>query len=439
MALATPLPVTSEDTTDLQRRRVGWSAFLGTTIEYYDFTLYGLMGPIVFGKLFFPQSDPSTALIAVLAIYAVGFFGRPFGGLVFSHYGDRIGRKPMMIISMSVMGVASTAMGLLPSYASIGVWAPVLLLVLRTVQGFALGGESAGANVLSTEVAPYGRRGFFTSLVTSGIFVAWLCAVAASTAVSYLAPDDLLAWGWRLPFLASFVLVLIGLWMRIKIEESAVFVKAVNRKAPATVPFVELLRTSWKQLVIVVLAAMAESSSGFFFLVFGFSYAVAQLKIPPATLLQSLLIGNTLGLILAPVFGALSDRIGRRTVLSAAYIIAAIYTATLFFPMLESGNTLLIYLAMILPVAIVSPLSLGVIGSFYSEQFSDARLRYSGVGVGRGLGTTLGGGLMPVIATGLMALTGGSRIGPIVWFGTICIAGTVAILLAHETKDEKLH
>jgi nitrate/nitrite transporter NarK len=139
------------------------------------------------------------------------------------------------------------------------------------------------------------------------------------------------------------------------------------------------------------------------------------------------------------VFGALSDRIGRRTVLSAAYIIAAIYTATLFFPMLESGNTLLVYLAMIFPVATVSPLSLGVIGSFYSEQFSDARLRYSGVGVGRGLGTTLGGGLMPVIATGLMALTGGSRIGPIVWFGTICIAGTIAILLAHETKDEKLH
>jgi MFS transporter, MHS family, shikimate and dehydroshikimate transport protein len=438
MAVATSFPASTADTTDVQRRRVGWSAFLGTTIEYYDFTLYGLMGPIVFGKLFFPQSDPSTALIAVLAIYAVGFFGRPLGGLVFSHYGDRLGRKPMMIISMSIMGLASTLMGLLPSYASIGVWAPILLLALRVIQGFALGGESAGANVLSTEVAPYGRRGFFTSLVTSGIFVAWLLAVAASTAVSYLSADDVLAWGWRLPFLASFLLVAIGMWMRIKIEESAVFVKALNRKAPARIPFIELLQTNWKPLVIVLLAAAAESASGFFFLVFGFSYAVAQLKIPAATLLQSLLIGNTIGLILAPMFGALSDRIGRRRTLSAAYIIAAIYTATAFFPMLESGNTLLIYLAMIFPVAIVSPLSIGVIGSFYSEQFADARLRYSGVGVGRGLGTTLGGGLMPVIATGLMAMTGGSRIGPIVWFGIVCIAGTVAILLARETKDEKL-
>jgi MFS family permease len=438
MALATSLPSSPAYTTDLQRRRVGWSAFLGTTIEYYDFTLYGLMGPIVFGKLFFPQSDPNTALIAVLAIYAVGFFGRPVGGFVFSHYGDRLGRKPMMIISMTVMGLASTAMGLLPSYASIGVWAPVLLLALRIVQGFALGGESAGANVLSTEVAPDGHRGFFTSLVTSGIFVAWLFAVGASTAVSYLSPDHLVAWGWRLPFLVSFVLVAIGLWMRIRIEESAVFVKAIDRKAPARVPFIELMRTNWKPWVIVLLAAMAESASGFFFLVFGFSYAVAQLKIPPTTLLQSLLIGNTIGLILAPMFGALSDRIGRRTTLSAAYIIAAIYTATAFFPMLESGDTTLIYLAMILPVAIVSPLSIGVIGSFYSEQFSDARLRYSGVGVGRGLGTTLGGGLMPVIATGLMAITGGSRIAPIVWFGIVCIAGATAILMARETKDDIL-
>ena len=436
MAVATSVAAGASDTTQIQRRRVGWSAFLGTTIEYYDFTLYGLMGPIVFGKLFFPQSDPTTAQIAVLAIYAVGFFGRPLGGLVFSHYGDRLGRKPMMIISMSVMGLASTVMGLLPSYATIGIWAPILLLLLRTIQGFALGGESAGANVLSTEVAPYGRRGFFTSLVTSGIFVAWLLAVAASTAVSYLSGEDLLAWGWRLPFLASFLLVVIGLWMRLRIEELAVFINAVARRAPAAVPFFELLQTNWKPLVIVVLAAAAESASGFFFLVFGFSYAVTQLKIPPSILLQSLLIGNTIGLILAPVFGALSDHIGRRVTLSIAYIFAAVYTAVAFFPMLGSGNIVLIYLAMIIPVAIVSPLSIGVIASFYSEQFADARLRYSGVGVGRGLGTTLGGGLMPVIAASLMAMVG--RAGPITWFGIVCIAGTIAILLARETKDEKL-
>jgi MFS family permease len=224
--------------------------------------------------------------------------------------------------------------------------------------------------------------------------------------------------------------------MRIKIEESAVFVNAISRKAPAAVPFLELLQTNWKPLVIVLLAAAAESASGFFFLVYGFSYAVAQLKIPASILLQSLLIGNTIGLMMAPVFGALSDRIGRRLTLSAAYIFAAVYTPVAFFPMLESGNTVLIYLAMIIPVSIVSPLSIGVIASFYSEQFSDARLRYSGVGVGRGLGTTLGGGLMPVIAASLMAVVG--RAGPITWFAIVCIAGTIAILIARETKDEKL-
>ncbi|MGZ5810801.1 MAG: MFS transporter [Xanthobacteraceae bacterium] len=442
MAIATSASASLADAGDsattIQRRRVGWSAFLGTTIEYYDFTLYGLMGPIVFGKLFFPQSDPATALILVLAIYGVGFFGRPLGGLIFSHYGDRLGRKPIMIVSMMLMGLASTAMGLLPTYATIGVWAPILLLALRILQGFALGGESAGANVMSTEVAPSGRRGFFTSLITSGIFVAWILAVGASNAVSYLSQDDLLSWGWRLPFLASIALVLVGVWMRVKVEESAVFVKAISEKRAAKVPFFELLRTQPKSTLIVLLAAMAESTTGFFFLVFAFSYAVQGLKIPPTTLLQAMLIGNIIGLFLAPTFGALSDRIGRRRTLASAYIIAAIYCATIFFPMLESGNTLLISLAMIIPVSICSPLSLGVIGSFYSEQFSDARLRYSGVGFGRGLGTTLGGGLMPVIATWLMSITNGSRIGPIAWFVTICVAGVIAIFSARETKDETL-
>jgi MFS family permease len=439
MTAATSVEVDApEITTAQQRRRVGWSAFLGTTIEYYDFTLYGLFGPIVFAELFFPKSDPSTALIAVLAIYAVGFFGRPFGGLVFSHYGDKIGRKPTMIVSMTLMGLASVAMGLLPGYASIGIWAPILLLVLRVLQGFALGGESAGANVFSTEVSPEGKRGFFTSLVTSGIFVAWILAVSATTAVQFLARDELLSWGWRLPFLASILLVALGIWMRLNIEESAVFLKAVKKKQIARVPIVELLRVARKPAFIVLFAAMAESTSGFFFLVFAYSYAIQALKIPPATLLQALLIANIIGLFLTPMFGALSDRIGRRWVLASGYIFAGVYVLTVFFPMLSSGNTTLVYLAMILPIIITSPISLGVIASFYSEQFQDARLRYSGVGVGRGLGTTLGGGLMPVIGASLIALGGGSVIGPILWFNLIMLAGVIAIFVARETRNETL-
>ena len=426
------------DAISTQRRRVGWSAFLGTVIEYYDFTLYGLLGPVVFDKIFFPKTDPMVATLVVLSIYAVGFVGRPLGGLFFAHYGDKIGRKPMMVIAMTVMGLASTAMGLLPSYQSVGFAAPVLLILLRIVQGFALGGESAGANVLSTEVGPDGRRGYYVSLVTSGIFLAWILALGASSAVSLLSPDDLLAWGWRLPFLASFLLVAVAIWMRLKIEESAVFLKAVRANPPAKVPFLELIRVAKKPTFIVLFAAMAESTTGFFYLVFGFTYALRTLHIPVTTLLTAMLIANIMALILAPLFGTLSDRYGRRTILAAAYAYSAIYTAFFFFPLLESGSTPLIYLAMILPIGIGSPWAIGVIGSFYSEQFADARLRYSGVGFGRGLGTSLGGGLMPLVAASLMALTNGSQIGPIIWFDMICIAAIIAILLARETKADKL-
>jgi MFS family permease len=426
------------DATSTQRRRVGWSAFLGTVIEYYDFTLYGLLGPVVFDKIFFPKTDPMVGTLVVLSIYAVGFVGRPLGGLFFAHYGDKIGRKPMMVAAMTVMGLASTAMGLLPSYQSVGFLAPLLLVVLRIVQGFALGGESAGANVLSTEVGPDGRRGYYVSLVTSGIFLAWILALGASTAVSLLSPDDLLAWGWRLPFIASLLLVAVAIWMRLKIEESAVFVKAVHAKPPAKVPFLELMRVAKKQTFIVLFAAMAESTTGFFYLVFGFTYALRTLHVPVTTLLTAMLIANIMALILAPLFGTLSDRFGRRTILAAAYAYSAIYTAFFFFPLLQSGSTPLIYLAIILPIGIGSPWAIGVIGSFYSEQFADARLRYSGVGFGRGLGTSLGGGLMPLVAASLMALTNGSTIGPIVWFDMICIGAIVAILIARETKSDQL-
>lgn len=421
-----------------QRRRVCFSAFLGTTLEYYDFTLYGLLGPAVFDKAFFPHSDPIVATLLVLSIYAVGFLGRPLGGVVFAHYGDRIGRKPMMVIAMATMGLASTAIGLLPTYASVGPLAPALLVLLRIVQGFALGGESAGGPVLATEFAQVGNRGWFVSLVNSGIFVAWILAVFASTTVSWLAPDDMLSWGWRIPFLASVLLVAVGIYMRLAVEESPLFNQSVREHGRAKVPFFELMRVARRPALIVLLAAMAESGSGFFFLVFGYTYALRTLHIPPSTLLQAMLIGNVIALIMTPLFGRLSDVIGRRVTLCVAYAFAGLYTAFAFFPLLKSGSTPLIYLAMITPVAIVSPLSISVVGSFYSEAFPDARLRYTGVGFGRGLGTTLGGGLMPLISASLIEAMHGSLLGPILWLNLICLAAIVAIIMARETRNTVL-
>jgi MFS family permease len=428
----------SDGDTQLQRRRVAIAAFLGTTVEYYDFTLYGLLGPAVFGVLFFPQSDPMVATLLILGIYAVGFIGRPLGGIFFSHYGDRIGRKPMMVITMTVMGLASTAMGLLPTYASVGILAPSLLIALRVFQGFALGGETAGAPVLSTEVAAEGRRGFFVSLVMSGTFFAWILAVGASTAIAWLPTDAMQSWGWRVPFLCSLLLVGVGIYMRLKVAESEVFTRAIRAKAPARVPFFELLRTALRPTLIVLFAAMAESASGFFFLVFGYTYALRNLHIAPFVMLEAMLIGNTIALLLTPVAGMLSDRIGRRATLSSSYILSGLYTAFLFFPLLSSGNQTLQMLAMILPVAICNPLSIGVAGTFYPEQFSDARLRYSGVGFARGLGTSLGGGLMPIISASLVAMTGGSVLGPILWFDLICLGAVIAIFIARETSRDSL-
>lgn len=421
-----------------QRRRVGWSAFLGTAIEYYDFTLYGIFGPIYFTKLFFPLSDPDVAIIAVLAVYAAGFLARPLGGIVFSHFGDRIGRKPVMIISMTTMGIASTSIGLLPTYQTLGIWAPLLLVTLRIVQGFALGGESAGANVFATEVGRHGQRGFFSSLTTTGIFAAWIVALVASQLVNLLPPEQAIAWGWRVPFLFSLALVILGIWMRLRIEESAVFLASIRRKRPARVPFLEVLKLARKETLIVILAGAAESANGFFFLVFGFTYALRNLHIPLGTLLMALLIGNLMSMAIAPLSGMLCDRVGRRLVLGGTYFVSALYVATFYFPLLKSGNTVLIYLAMIFPVGLLAPLTMGVIASFYSEQFKDARLRYSGVGFGRGLGTSLGGGLMPLIATSLMNATGGSVIGPIAWFGTVMLSAVVSIMIARETKDDTL-
>jgi MFS family permease len=426
------------DASAIQRRRVGWSAFIGTTVEYYDFTLYALLGPTVFDRLFFPKTDPIVGTVLVLAVFAVGFVGRPVGGIFFSHFGDRVGRKPMMIITMSVMGLASTAMGLLPTYPAVGALAPIMLVTLRIFQGFALGGETAAANVMTTEYGRAGRRGVFVSLSTAGTYLAWLLAVGASTLVSLLPADDFLAWGWRIPFVISIVLVGVGLYVRLKIEESPVFLRAIKIQAPARVPFLELMRVAKKSTLIVLFAGATESTSGFFFIVFGYTYAIRTLHIPAPTMLLTLLASMPVALALTPIMGALSDRFGRRTILRLGYLIQTLFGALFFFPMISSGNLYLLFAAMIFTNA-VSTMSLGVVGSFYSEQFKDARLRYSGVGFGRGLGTSLGGGLTPLVAASLMAAWGGGTIGPILWFVAVMAGGLIAITIARETNKEGLN
>jgi MFS family permease len=422
-----------------KHRRLLGSALSGSAIEWYDFGLYGLLAPAIFNKLFFPAAISDLwRTIFVMAIFGVGFIGRPVGGLIFAHFGDKIGRKPMMVLTMSLIGVASTLMGCIPNYEQIGIAAPILLTLLRFIQGCALGGESTGAPILTMESAPHGRRGLFASIAQMGAAFGAIMSSLAAQAVSYLPPDQLLSWGWRLPFLASIVIVGIGLYIRVKVDESPAFMKRTKEAGIARIPLLEVLRRAPKPALIVFLCALTESSIAFLQGIYGLQYGVVTLHIARTTLLQGALIGGVLSLFIGPFMGWLSDRVGRRPLMLAGFIIAALYIAFVFFSLLETRNPYVVMAAMAFSPALLTPLTLCVEGSFYAELFEDARLRYSGNTLGRQFGTALGGGLMPLIATSLVAAMGGSLWGVKAYFCFLAIFAIGAVLVAPETKDRKI-
>jgi MFS family permease len=414
------------------------SCFLGTTIEWYDFLVYGFLGPLAFNRLFFPSLSPVAGTIAVFGVFAVGFAARPLGGVFFAHFGDRLGRKPIMVSTLIMMGASTTLMGLTPTYEQIGIAAPVVLVALRFLQGFSLGGESAAGPLLAMESAPGTTRGYFAALVSSGAAAGTVLGALAAFAVGALPTEQLLSWGWRLPFIASAPIFAISFYVRMKVEESPAFQRAVARAAPERVPLLAVLKRCKGATLQVLLCAMAESSTFYFTSVFGLSYGIQTLKLSNSLLLSGVAIGNAVGIFTNPAFGALSDRIGRRPLLGASYLLAALYVLLLFFPLLGSGSPAIVILAMAIPGAILQPMSLAVSGSFYPERFADARLRLSGVSLGRQLGTILGGGLMPMIAASLLAWSGGSLTWVLAYFVLVCGLAVAAVVSAHETAKADL-
>ena len=414
------------------RTKVALSCFLGSAIEWYDFMLYGFLAPLVFDKLFFPHADPVAGMIAVLGIFAVGFVARPLGGLFFGHFGDRLGRKPVMAATLILMGLSTTAIGLLPTYDSIGIWAAGFLLALRFLQGFALGGESTGAPVLMLESAPEGKRGVFASIAQSGNFAGVVIATLVVSFAAALPSDVLLTWGWRVPFLLSIVLVGLGFYVRLKVEESPVF--EATRTPPARVPLLQVLDNYKRPALIVFCCALAESGVFYLTSIFGLSYGVKTLGIDQATLLRGVLLGNVIAIAMVPLFGALSDRIGRRLVLGTGFVLAGLYVAFLFFPLLQTRDTLLVVLAMAIPGALIQPMHIGVTSSFYPELFPDTRVRFSGVSLGRQFGTIFGGGAMPVIAASLLAWSGGSLLPILIYFSLVSVIAIGAVMAAEETR-----
>jgi metabolite-proton symporter len=430
-------------------RRIVAASLVGTTIEWYDFFLYGSAAALVFNKLFFPESDPLVGTLLAFLTYAVGFAARPIGALVFGHYGDKIGRKKLLVLSLLMMGGATFAIGLLPTHSTIGSSAALLLTTLRLIQGFALGGEWGGAVLLVSEHGDAKRRGFWASWPQTGAPAGQLLAVGVLAVLTATTTDAaFLSWGWRVPFLLSGVLVIIGLWIRLAVDESPVFkearARAEARKADAAktagenqverMPLVAVLRFHWKDVLIAMGARMAENISYYVITAFILVYVKEELQLSQQTALNAVLIASAVHFAVIPAWGALSDRLGRRPV----YLFGAVGMALWVFPffqLLDSKSfgsiVLAVTVGLVLHGAMYAPQA-----AFFSELFA-TRMRYSGASIGAQFSSVAAGAPAPLIATALLADYGNST--PIAMYVIAAVLLTViAIACAKETRSRDL-
>jgi metabolite-proton symporter len=419
--------------------RIVSASLVGTTIEWYDFFLYASASALVFNTLFFPGADPLTGTLLAFTTYALGFLARPIGGLVFGHYGDKIGRKKLLVVSLLMMGVATFAIGLLPTYGSIGAAAPILLTLLRLVQGFALGGEWGGAVLIVSEHGGAKRRGFWASWPQCGAPGGNLLATAVLAILAAVQSEDAFnAWGWRIPFLLSAVLVVIGLWVRLSVSESPVFL-AARRKAEETgaaekAPVVQVFKRSWREVLIAIGARIAENVSYYILTAFILVYVVQSLDLSKSTGLNAVLIASAVHFVTIPLWGALSDKVGRRPV----YLFGAIGMAVwgfVFFAMLDTKSFPVMVIATTIGLVLHGAMY-GPQAAFISELFP-TRVRYTGASISSQLSSIGAGAVAPLIAVALLAAWG-STVAVSLYLLAMCVITTVALLLSRETKGTSL-
>jgi len=414
--------------------RIAFASFIGTAIEFYDFYIYGLAVAMVIGPVFFPNSDPAVQALNAFLTFGIAFIARPFGALLFGHFGDRIGRKTTLVATLLVMGVSTILIGVLPSYEMVGWTAPALLCMLRFGQGIGLGGEWAGAALLATEYAPKGKRGWFGMFPQLGPPVGFLFAVGSFLLLSQVLDDaEFRAWGWRIPFLASAVLVVIGLYVRLKLAETPVFVQALKSHAPVRMPLVPLFAHHAKPLILGALLMVVCYALFYITTVFSLSYGVTTLHIPRPQFLGMLCIAVIFMAAATPLSALAGDRFGRRPVLLVAGG-AALLSGFLMAPMLGSGSPVLITIFLSLELFLMGA-TFAPMGALLPELFPTS-VRYTGAGAAYNLGGILGASLAPYIAQQLVQHGGLSWVG-----GYISIAAMISVLAAfliHETRDQDL-
>ncbi|GAA4620447.1 MFS transporter [Saccharopolyspora hordei] len=432
--------MTTESTpTRTSTARVVVASLVGTTVEWYDFFLYGSAAALVFNKLFFPADDPLVGTMLAFITYAVGFVARPLGGLVFGHFGDRLGRKKLLVLSLVMMGGATFLIGLLPTYQSIGVAAPLLLTVLRLVQGFAIGGEWGGAVLIVSEHGSAAHRGFWASWPQAGVPLGNLLGTAVLAVLAAVQSDAaFLAWGWRVAFLLSGVLVLIGLWVRLAVAESPLFLEAANEAAERGVadkpPVLEVLRRYRSEVLTAMGARFAENVVYYVLTSFVLTYVATFLELPRGLALNASLIAAVVHFISIPLWGALSDRVGRRPV----YLVGAVGTglwAFAFFFMMDTKSFAAITIATTIGLVFHGAMY-GPQAAFFAELFG-TRVRYSGASIGYQLASIVAGSLAPIIATALLKGFGSGL--PISIYVALCaLVTTIAVVRSPETRDRDL-
>jgi len=415
--------------------RLATASSVGTILEWYDFTVYNTLAALIFNQLFFPSFDPLSGTILAFSTYAVGYVSRPLGGVLFGHLGDKRGRRVVLVITLMLMGVTTGLMGLLPTYATAGIASPILLVMLRFVQGVALGGEWAGAVLISVEHGAQHQRGRNASWTQVGPSVGTLLATGGIALITYLvSPDEFLLWAWRIPFLASVVLVGFGLWIRRGVAETPMFTELEERGTKAQTPIGDVLRHYWRRLLIAAGVRVGSDVLYALVVVFALTYVTTVLSLSGTLALTAIIIGSACNAVSVLLFGSLSDRVGRRPVYATGALLGTLW-AFVFFVLLDSRRPALIVIAVVIGLVIHGAMY-GPQAAFVTEQFP-TRVRYAGSSLAYTLAGIAGGGFAPLIIASLFRVYGTSTQVSLYVVAALCVTG-VALLMARETATSPL-